>query len=156
MKTKRILRIVSLVMMIILSMSISTTALAASKSYKGTGTTTYTITTGSKDATLTITQSAGKVNATAWKNIAKGTTKSVTKSMYGEFEITVAQGFSSNTKSINYPYNKKATFTLKKNSTYTITVRCCGFSDQVIGAWNPRWKTAPKVKLSVNNWAKIK
>lgn len=156
MKSKRLIRIVSMVMLIILSMSIFSTALAASKSYKGIGSKTYTITTGKKDATLKITQSAGKVNATAWKNPLKKTTKTVTKSMYGEFDIKVTQGFGSTTKTINYPTNSSASFTLKKNSTYTVTVTYRGFSGQLTGAWNPVWKTSPTVKLSVNNSAKIK
>ena len=156
MKMSRVLRVVSLVMVLVVCLSVFTTALAASANYTGNGSKTYTITTGKKDATLTVSQSAGKVTGTAWKNAIKKTTKTVTKSWYGKYQITVSNGSSSQTKTINYPFNKNLTFSLKKNSTYKVTVKYIGFSDQVDGVWNLKWKTYPKVKLSANNSAKIK
>lgn len=157
MKSKRFSRIIAMVMLMILCMSTISTAFAASTSYKGIDSQTYTITTGSKSSTLKVTDTAGKVYATAWKNPLKGTTKTVTRSMHGKFEITVKKsGSAATTKVINYPFSTKANFTLDKKSTYAVTVRCLGFSDEVISGWNPSWKTYPKVKLSVNNSAKIK
>lgn len=156
MKTNQIKRVFAIAMLIILCMSAFSTALAASKSYKGINSKSYTITTGRKGATLDISQKAGKVQATVWKNPFKRTTKTVSKSMRGEFDITVSQGFFSNTKSINYPFNSKVRFKLEPNTTYRVTVTYRDFSDELNGAWNPRWKTYPTVKLSANNWAKIK
>lgn len=161
MKSKRFSRVIAMVMLMILCLSTISTAFAASASYKGIDSKTYTITTGSKSSTLKITNTAGKVYATAWKNPLKGTTKTITPSMHGKFEITVHKSglytaSDVTTKVINYPSNSKVNFTLEKKSTYTVTVRCLGFSDEIINGWNPSWKTYPKVTLSVNNSAKIK
>lgn len=157
MKSKRFSRVIAMVMLMILCMSTISTAFAASASYKGINSQTYTITTGSKSATLKVTDSAGKVYATAWKNPLKGTTKTVTRSMHGKFEITVKKsGSAAKTQVLNYPFGSKANFTLDEKSTYTVTVSCLGFSDQIISGWDPSWKTYPKVKLSVNHSAKIK
>lgn len=153
---KNFIRMIALTLVLALGLAIFSTALAASASYKGTETTSYTITTGKKDATLKISHSAGKVSATAWKNAIKGTTKTVSKSWYGKFKVTVSCGGSSRSAIVNYPYNKTATFKLNKNSTYKVKVECLGFSDQVGTVWNLKWKTNPRAKLSVNNWAKIK
>lgn len=149
---KQIVRVIALALVIVLTMSIFSVALADSESDRISGTQTYMITTGKKDATLTVTQSAGKATVTKWKNAWRGTTKTATESRYGKYYITVEKVGS---KTIN-SFSKKATFKLAKNSTYRVTVTYRGFADEVTGSWNPRWKTYPKVKLSVNNWAKIK
>lgn len=153
---KMLVRIIAMTLVMVLGLSIFSTAFAASKSYKGTGSTTYTITTGRKDVTLKVSQTAGKVSATAWKNALRKTTKTVPRNWYGKFKITVTCGFSSQSAIITYPADRTASFKLKKNSDYTVTVEYLGFSDQTGDAWNPKWKTSPKVKLSVNNSAKIK
>lgn len=153
---KRLVRMIAMTLVLVLGMCMFSTAFAASKSYKGTGSAAYTITTGKKDATLKVSQSAGKVSATAWKNAIRKTTKTVTRSWYGKFLITATSGSDSQSAVVNYPFNKTASLKLKKNSTYTVTVECLGFSDQVDNVWNLRWKTSPKVKLSINNSAKIK
>lgn len=153
---KRLVRIIAMTLVMVLGLSIFSTAFAASASYKGTDTTSYTVTTGRKDATLKVSHTAGKVSATAWKNAIKGTTKTVTKRWYGKFKITVTSGRDSQSAVVNYPYSKTASFKLKKNSTYTVTVECLGFSDQVGNVWNLKWKASPKVKLSVNKSSKIK
>lgn len=153
---KNLVRIIAMTLVLALGLAIFSTAFAASASYKGTGSTSYTITTGKKDATLKASHSAGKVSATAWKNAIKGTTKTVSKSWYGKFKITVTCGRDTQSAIINYPFNKTASFKLNKNSTYKVKVECLGFSDQVGTVWNLKWKTYPKAKLSVNNSAKIK
>lgn len=153
---RKFTKFVALVLVVMTVCSIMPSAFAASKTSKGVGTTSYTITTGKKDATLTVTNKAGKVNATVWKNPLKGTTKTKTLTHYGAFEITVKNGINKQTKSINYPFNDTAKFTLQKNSTYTVTIRYTGFSNYINMGWDPVWKTNPSVKLSVNNSAKIK
>lgn len=153
---KNFVRIIAMTLVLALGLAMFSTAFAASASYKGTGSTSYTITTGKKDATLKASHSAGKVSATAWKNAIKGTTKTVSKSWYGKFKITVTCGRDTQSAIINYPFNKTASFKLNKNSTYKVKVECLGFSDQVGTVWNLKWKTNPKAKLSVNNSAKIK
>ena len=150
---KHIVRIIALALVIVLTMSIFSVALADSESDRISGTQTYTITTGKKDATLTVTQSAGKATVTKWKNMFKGTTRTTPESRRAKYYISVEKIGS---QTINYPFNSKATFKLAKNSTYKVTVTYKGFADEATGSWNPKWKTYPKVKLSVNNWAKIK
>lgn len=153
---KRLVRIIVMTLVLVLGMCMFSTAFAASASYKGTDSISYTVTTGKKDATLKVSHSAGKVSATTWKNALKGTTKTVSKSWYGKFKVTVTCGRESQSAVVNYPYNKTASFALKKNSAYTVAVECLGFSDQVGTVWNLKWKTSPKAKLSVNNSAKIR
>lgn len=153
---KTLIRALALTLVLVLGLSMFSAAFAASASYKGTDSTSYTVTTGKKDATLKVSQSAGKITGTAWKNAIKRTTKTVTKSWYGKFMVTVTCGRDSQSAIVNYPYNKTASFKLKKNSTYTVKVECLGFADQVDTVWNLKWKTSPKAKLSVNNSAKIK
>ncbi len=153
---KNFVRIIAMTLVLALGLAMFSTAFAASASYKGNGSTSYTITTGKKDATLKVSHSAGKVSATAWKNAFKGTTKTVSKSWYGKFKVTVTCGRDTQSAIINYPFNKTASFKLNKNSTYKVKVECLGFADKVDTVWNLKWKTYPKAKLSVNNSAKIK
>lgn len=150
---KHAVRIIAMALVVVLTLSIFSVALADSESDRISGTKTYTITTGKKDATLTVTQSAGKATVTKWKNVIKKTTKTATESRYGKYYVTVEKVGSG---TLNYPYGSKATFKLEKNSTYKVNVTYKGFADQITGSWNPKWKTYPKVKLSVNNSAKIK
>ena len=139
----------------VLCLSMAPTALAASKSNKGTNTITFSVTTSKKDATLTISPNAGKVTGTAWKNILKGTTKTVTKKAYGDYSITVsAPGKATVTKKMS---SYKVKISLEKNTTYRITISYTGinfFDTSTI--WNTKWKTVPGWKASVNKGAKFK
>ena len=141
------------VLMLMLTMTVTlapATASAASKTYKGTRSYTYTIVTKKKDATLKINPAKGKATVTVVKNPLKGTTKDTTKSIYGDFTVTITGGGTTQTIHVG-SFTKKVT--LKKNTTYTVTVTCTGAP---IGTyWNVRWTKDPSVKLTVNNSATI-
>lgn len=138
-------------LMLVLSMTtvfFPTGALAASKTYKGTGSQTYTITTKKKDSTLTITRKKGKVRyrLTTWSKYKNG-------SCHGTFTITIVGG--GKTQKVHLGnWQDDAKVTLKKNSTYTVTITCTGFD--LMPGRDFTWKTAPQCKLKVNNSAKIK
>lgn len=126
-------------------------ALAVSKTYKGTRSYTYTVQTKKKDSKLKITSQKGKAKVTVWKNLLKGTTKDTNKNLHGYFTVTIRGG--GTTQVVNMMGFSK-NVTLKKNTTYTITVSYTGYP--LGGYWNLRWTKDPAIKLNVNNWATIK
>lgn len=155
---KNLRRIIALLCMLVLCFSMVPSASAATAKGKGMESVTFTVTTGKKDAKLTVKQSAGKVTGTAWKNIFKHTTKTVTKKAYGVYAISAwAPGKRTITKRIS---SSKQTLTLERNSTYTVTISYEDFDVfslwGPVAVWNASWKTKPSWKASVNNWAKLR
>ena len=145
-----------LLTMLLLALTMTTTlfpapALAESRTYKGTRSYTYTIQTKKKDAKLKISPKKGKAKVTVWKNPLKGTTKDTSKSLYGDFKVTVSGGGTTQTVSVSM-FSKS--ITLKKNTTYSVTVTYTGYP--IGGYWNVRWTKDPSVKINVNNWADIR
>ena len=65
--------------------------------------------------------------------------------------MTVSGG--GTTQTVNVSMFSKS-ITLKKNTTYTVTVTYTGYP--IGGYWNLRWTKDPSVKINVNNWADIR
>lgn len=153
---KRIMRILSLVLLAALCISLlSSFAMAAnvcsSISGNANGKKTFTVITGSRwlfSDKITIKQTKGQLSYDSWTGREK------TKNTYGIFYITVK-----NTSNPNDKYNKtytmkggSCTIKLGKNSTYTITVTPASIQElalqhMVSGAIN-RWKTPASWKIS--------
>lgn len=149
---KNLKRIIALLCVFTLLGALAVDVFAAGTAKGKLNTVTFTVTTGKKDSKLTITPSSGKITATAWKNPIKGTTKTITKSgVYGSYTVTV-YGVGSKTMT-----NKKVTFNLAKNTTYTV---CVSYNDNMFNApdvcWNKKWVKPCSWKASANNSAKIK
>lgn len=157
---KKIMRVLVLAIIMVLCTTAFTPALAASKTYKGTCSQTYTITTGKKDAKLTVENKKGKIRMVG-KEYFGNKTKKKDVSGYAKFSVEISDGWSTTTKTLECDAdNKKFTYTLKKNKTYTITVTYIGYSYQVktapgILVQSQSWKKDPSVKVKVNNSAKI-
>lgn len=146
-----------MILLVIFCAGMASTALAASKSSRVSGSKSYTITTGKKDATLTITQSAGKAQVKVLKNALKQTYKTTSKSIKGKYKITVTKGWDTiATKTLDYPFDSKVTIKLPKNGEYTATVEYISPATEITASIFQKWTKYPAVKLSTNNSAKIK